>query len=107
MPELKFTDDNFQSEVLDSKTPVLVDFWAEWCGPCQMLGPIIEELAKVYEGKEVKIGKLNIDENSKTAEKYQVMSIPTIFLFKDGEIKEKLMGMQGKDALKELVDKYL
>lgn len=107
MPHLNFTDQNFQNEVLESKILVLVDFWAPWCGPCQMLGPIIEKIAAEYEGKSVKIGKLNVDDNPQTAEKYQVMSIPTIILFKNGEIKEKLMGLQSEEALKNVIDKYL
>lgn len=91
-------DDNFEAEVLKSDKPVLVDFYAEWCGPCKMMSPIIDELAKEYEGK-VKIVKLNVDENQMTAGKYQVMSIPTLFIFKNGEIVEQMVGYQDKNAL--------
>ena len=104
---LELTDNAFEKEVLQSKEPVLVDFWAAWCGPCQMMGPIIEELAQKYEGKAVKIGKLNVDENPKIAEKYEVKGIPTLILFQNGEIKETLSGVQSLESLGELVDKYL
>lgn len=99
-----FTDDNFNEEVIEvSKTkPVLVDFFAEWCGPCQMQGPIIDEVAKEV-GEKASIGKLNIDENKKTAETYGVMSIPTIILFKDGKKAETIQGMQAKEVLLKLL----
>ncbi len=97
------TDQNFEAEVLKSDTPVLVDFYAEWCGPCKMMSPVIDELAKEYEGK-VKIVKLNVDENQETAGKYQVMSIPTLFIFKGGEIAEQMVGFQDKNALKDRID---
>lgn len=89
--EYKFTDENFQTEVLEEKLPVLVDFYADWCGPCKMMAPIIKELAEKYEGK-CKIGKLNVDENPETAARYRVMSIPTFILFQDGEQKDVLTG---------------
>ena len=98
------TDQNFEAEVLKSDTPVLVDFYAEWCGPCKMMSPVIDELSKEYEGK-VKIVKLNVDENQETAGKYQVMSIPTLFIFKGGEIVEQMVGFQDKNALKDRIDK--
>jgi len=101
---LKLTDDNFESEVLKYEGPVLVDFYADWCGPCQMQGPIIDELAKDMEGKEVKVSKLDVDANPKTAEKYDVMSIPTLILFKNGEVKETLHGVHNKDDLKEKLE---
>ena len=94
------TDDNFEEEVLRSELPVLVDFWAPWCGPCQMLGPVVEELAKEFEGK-VKICKLNVDEGLAAAQKYGVMSIPTLIIFKDGEEVERLVGVRPKEMLAE------
>ncbi len=97
----QFTDQNFQKEVLESNKPVFVDFFAPWCGPCQQLGPIVEKLAQEYEGKDITIGKMNIDENMETPEKYGVMSIPTLIFFKKGEIVEQLRGMQSESALKE------
>lgn len=101
---MEFTDKNFSEEVLKSKVPVLVDFWAPWCGPCRMQGPIIEELEKDYAGKAVKIGKLNVDENGDIAQKYGVMSIPTLLLFKDGKIIEQMVGVQSKESLKSKLD---
>lgn len=100
--EYQWTDKNFEEGVLQSRTPVLVDFFAVWCGPCQMMSPVIEELSKELEGK-VKIGKMNVDENPKTAEKYGIMSIPTLILFKGGEVVKALQGFRGKeDILKEI-----
>ncbi len=101
---IQFTDQNFEKEVLKSEKPVLVDFWAEWCGPCQMMGPIVDELAKEMEGK-YKIGKLNVDENRETAAKYGIMSIPTLIIFKDGKEVKKLTGVQAKESLKEELEK--
>lgn len=103
MVDSKLADDNFEAEVIKSETPVLVDFFAEWCGPCKMLAPIIEELTSEYEGK-VKIVKLNVDETQETASKYQVMSIPTLIFFKGGEVVEKLVGFQSKEVLKDKLD---
>ncbi len=105
MAELNITDANFEEEVLKSEVPVLLDFWAPWCGPCQMMGPIIEELAAEYEAGKVKIAKLNVDENPATAGKYQVMSIPTFILFKGGEAADKMTGGIPKEKLKDFVDK--
>lgn len=102
-----FTDSNFKDEVLSAGTPVLVDFWAPWCGPCQMMGPIVEELAHEYEGKNVKIGKLNVDENSEMAGEYGVMSIPSFKIFKNGEIVDEITGGVQKEKLKEMLDKHL
>ncbi|MFA6305661.1 MAG: thioredoxin [Candidatus Gracilibacteria bacterium] len=99
MAEIHFTTENFEEEVLKSDKPVLVDFFAQWCGPCKMMGPIIEELAKEYEGS-WKIGKCDIDENHELAEQYGVQSIPTILFFKNGQIVDKSVGFQAKDALK-------
>src|SRR3989338_10033088 len=97
--EQKFTDDNFEQEVLKSDVPVLVDFYADWCGPCKMLGPIVEEIAKEYEGK-WKIGKCNVDDAPKTAAKYGIQSIPSLLYFKDGQVVNMSMGFQAKDAIK-------
>ncbi|MEZ6122273.1 MAG: thioredoxin [Planctomycetaceae bacterium] len=91
----EFTDSNFETEVLNSSEPVLVDFWAPWCGPCRMLMPTIEELASEFAGK-VKIGKVNTDENQKTAAGYGITSIPTVMLFKNGEMIDKVVGAPGK-----------
>lgn len=107
MSELILTDDNFEAEVLKSETPVFVDFWAPWCGPCQMMGPIIEELAAEYEGKNMKIAKLNVDESQTTAGKYKVMSIPTFFMFKGGEVVDQMVGGVTKEKLKEMIDKHV
>lgn len=93
----KFTDDNFDAEVIKAEGLVLVDFYADWCGPCQMIAPIIEELAEAH--TDVKIGKLNIDEAQSIAQKYGVMSIPTLLFFKGGEVVEQVVGMQQKEAL--------
>lgn len=96
--EHQFTDQNFETEVLQSDLPVLVDFFAVWCGPCQMLAPIIEELATELEGK-VKVGKMNVDENNQTAQKYSIMSIPTLVLFKKGQPIKTLTGLRTKEDL--------
>ncbi|MFZ2226773.1 MAG: thioredoxin [Candidatus Moraniibacteriota bacterium] len=102
--EQVFTDQNFDAEVLKSDKPVLVDFWAPWCGPCQAMGPVIEELAKEFEGKAV-VGKLNVDENSKTAQEYAIMSIPALKIFKGGKVVQEFVGMQAKETLKEALEK--
>jgi len=97
------TDQNFEEEVIKSNSlPVLVDFWASWCGPCRMLGPIIEELAKDFEGK-IKIGKLNVDENSEIAGKYEILGIPSLKIFKDGKIVDEITGVQPKEILVEKI----
>lgn len=100
----QFTDQNFEQEVLKSEKPVLVDFWAAWCGPCQMMGPIIDELAEEVREK-YKVGKLNVDENRETASKYGVMSIPTLIIFKDGKVVKQLVGVQSKENLKGELEK--
>jgi thioredoxin 1 len=87
----EFTDDNFEAEVLKSDKPVLVDFWAVWCAPCRMVAPVVEEIADTYGGK-IKVGKVNVDENSKTPNEYGIRSIPTIMLFKDGKVAEQVIG---------------
>lgn len=101
---MQFTDKNFETEVLKSDKPVLVDFWAVWCGPCQMMGPIIDELAEEVKEK-YKIGKLNVDENRETASKYGVMSIPTLIIFKGGKVMKQLVGAQSKENLKEELER--
>lgn len=98
MAEIKLTDESFEKEVLKSTLPVLVDFWAVWCGPCQMQNPILEEVAKTMEGK-VKVGKLNVDENPGTSQKYMVMSIPTLMIFKSGTVVKQFIGVQSKETL--------
>jgi thioredoxin 1 len=94
---MQFTDANFEAEVLQSETPVLVDFWAPWCGPCQILGPTVEELAT--ETTNAKIGKLNVDENPGIASKYGIMSIPSIKIFKSGSVVKEVVGVQSKEEL--------
>lgn len=102
--ELVLTDQNFEAEVLKSDKPVLVDFWAPWCGPCLAMGPIIEELAKEFDGK-AKVGKINVDENSKTAQEFSIMSIPALKIFKGGKVVKEFVGMQAKETLKEALEK--
>ena len=105
--EHTFTDANFKAEVLDSNVPVFVDFWAPWCGPCQMMGPLVEELAHEYEGKGIKIGKCNVDENGETAGQFSVMSIPSFKVFKGGQVVDEITGGVQKEKLKEMLDKNL
>jgi len=101
--EQAFTDQNFEAEVLKSELPVLVDFYADWCGPCKMMVPVVEELAKELAGK-VTVGKLNVDENPQTAEKYGIMSIPTLIYFENGEVKKTMVGFKNKEEiLKEIM----
>lgn len=102
----KLTDETFQKEVLDSNTPVLVDFWAEWCQPCQMVGPVVDELANEYEGR-AKVGKLNVDENVNIPGEFGIMSIPSLIIFKDGKPFKTMVGVQGKDTLKKALDEAL
>ena len=103
---VQFTDANFEQEVLKSEKPVLVDFWAPWCGPCRAVGPVVEDLAEAYKGR-VKVGKINIDDNPKTATAYGVMSIPTLILFNKGDIMDKLIGLSPKERLEGLIKKAL
>ena len=103
--EVKLTNANFD-EVMATDMPVLVDFWAAWCGPCQMVLPIIAELADEYEGK-AKICKVNVDEEGELARKFGIVSIPTVMLFKNGEVKNKLVGAQSFDDYADLIDEYL
>ncbi|NCO05206.1 MAG: thioredoxin [Candidatus Magasanikbacteria bacterium] len=102
-----FTDDNFDQEVLKSDIPVFVDFWAPWCGPCQMMGPIVDELSKEIDGSKIAIGKINVDENSLVAGKYGVMSIPTFKVFKGGEEVDTLVGGVSKDQMKAFIEKHI
>ena len=104
--EIQLTDANFEQEVLKSALPVLVDFWAPWCGPCRMIGPVVEELAKEYAGK-VKVCKLNTDEAQDTASKYNISAIPTILLFKAGKVAQELVGLQKKEELKKHMDELI
>lgn len=97
-----FNDNNFEQEVLKSDIPVLVDFYADWCGPCKMIAPVVEQIAAEYAGK-VKVGKINVDENQKVAQKYNIMSIPTFLVFKNGEVTDTLVGAVSKDALVEKI----
>jgi thioredoxin 1 len=99
-------DQNFETEVLNSSIPVLVDFWAAWCAPCRMLAPAVEAVAEKYEGK-AKIVKLNVDENMATAGKYNIRGIPTLLLFKDGMIKEQIVGNTSEDTISKMIDNHL
>ena len=101
MSVIKITEQNFEAEVLKSDVPVLVDFWAVWCGPCQMQGPIVDELAEEVSG--IKFGKLNVDENMSLAQQYRVASIPTVLVFTDGKIAASAVGLQSKEGLKKLL----
>jgi len=103
MADLTLTDQTFQKEVLESKGVVVVDFWAPWCGPCRMVSPTIDELAKEYAGK-VKIGKLNVDENSQVVNQYNVMSLPSVVFFKDGQPMRTMTGAQSKESYKSAID---
>ena len=106
MSELILTDQNFEAEVLKSDVPVLVDFHASWCGPCQMMGPIVDSLSNEYESSKVKIAKMSVEENQVVPGKYQVMSIPTFLVFKGGEVVDTLVGGVGKEKLVELIEKH-
>ena len=102
----KFTDGNFDQSVINASTPVLVDFWAEWCGPCKRLAPTVDELASDYDGKVV-VGKLNVDDNPNTAFKFSIRGIPTLLLFKGGQVVEQVVGLADKAALKKLIDRHV
>ena len=106
MSVLHLDDSNFKAEVVNAQEPVLVDFWAEWCGPCRMTGPVIDELAGEYAGK-MKVGKVNVDENQTLSGKYNVMSIPTILIFKKGEVVKTLIGFMPKENFKKEIDSVI
>ena len=101
MAEVILNNDNFKAEVLDAKGLVLVDFWATWCGPCQTMGPVVDELAQEF--TDVKVGKVNVDEQMALAREYKVMSIPTFLVFKDGKVAERTLGVQEKSELEQLI----
>jgi len=103
---LNVTDANFEDEVLKSALPVLIDFWAEWCMPCRMIAPTVENIAQTYTDK-LKVAKMNVDENMKTPSKYGIRGIPTLLLFKGGELKETIVGAQSRDKIVEVITKHL
>lgn len=106
MADVNFTDQDFETEVEKSKTPVVVDFWAPWCAPCRIVSPVIDELAKEYQDK-VKVGKLNVDDNPNTAAKYGIMSIPSIVMFKNGTPVKTLIGARGREEYKKAIEEVL
>jgi thioredoxin 1 len=106
MKPIEVTDANFKKEVLDSSTPVLVDFWAEWCGPCKMIAPVVEQLAKDFDGK-LKVGKVDVDSNQQTSMQFGIRSIPTLLIFKNGRVVDQIVGAVPKQALADKVTKHL
>ncbi len=104
--EYKFTVENFETEVLEAGQPVLVDFYADWCGPCKMMGPVVEKIAEEYEGK-IKVGKLNVDENMQIAQQYRVSNIPAFFVFRDGKVAEKWLGASSEADFRKKLDQVL
>lgn len=102
MAEVVITKENFENEVLESKIPVLVDFWAAWCGPCRMLSPVIGEIAEENEGR-IKVGKVNVDEEPELARQFGIMSIPTLIVFKDGKVTGQTMGVQPKESILDII----
>lgn len=107
MSQAKAVDDkNFQSEVLEAPTPVLVDFWAAWCGPCRMIAPLVDQIAEEYDGK-LKVAKLDVDANQELARQFSVMSIPTLILFKEGQPVERIVGYQSKEQLEKVITPHV
>ena len=106
MSEMTLTDQTWDNEVLNSDLPVIVDFWAEWCAPCSMIAPVVEQVSEEYEGK-IKVGKLNVDENQVTAGKYQIMAIPTLLFFNGGKLVDRVAGVVPKKILVEKIEKIL
>jgi thioredoxin 1 len=106
MKPTEITDANFKKEVLESQTPVLVDFWAEWCGPCKMIAPVVEQLAQDFDGK-LKVGKVDVDSNQQTAMQFGIRSIPTLLIFKNGKVVDQIVGAVPKQALADKVTKHL
>jgi thioredoxin 1 len=102
----EFTDDNFETEVIQSTKPVLVDFWAEWCGPCRQIAPTVDEVAAEYEGRAV-VGKVNIDHHPEIASEYGIRSIPNLLIFSDGKVQQQIVGAVGKGELSEVINKLL
>lgn len=105
--EMTLTDASFASDVLQSSQPVLVDFWAEWCGPCRIMSPIVEEIGSEVDASQAKVGKMNVDQNPATPGSYNVMSIPTFLVFKNGQVVEQVVGTTSKEALKEKLMKHV
>jgi thioredoxin 1 len=103
---VEITDSNFEAEVLKSSLPVLIDFWAAWCGPCRALAPTVDAVAEQYKDR-VKVGKLNVDDNGATSSRFNIRSIPTLLLFKNGQVKEQIVGHVGKDTITRALDKHL
>ena len=103
---LKITSENFEEEVLKSNVPVLIDFWAEWCGPCRMIAPIVEEIANTYDGK-LKVAKLDVDAHGSIAQQYRILSIPTVIIFKDGQVASQIVGAVPKKEIVQQVEKAL
>lgn len=106
MKESKITSENYQDEVMNSDIPVLLDFWAEWCGPCQMIGPILSEIADEFDGK-LKVGKINVDEEMELAMNYKVESIPMMYLIKNGENVDGMLGLNPKEKIIAMIEKYI
>ncbi len=103
---LEVTDESFESEIMQSETPAMVDFWAAWCGPCRMVAPVVEELATQYQGK-IKVAKMDVDQNRQTPAKFGIRNIPTLILFKDGEVAQTIVGAQPKSSIEEGLKKLL
>lgn len=106
MSVITITNENFEAEVMASSQPVLVDFWATWCGPCRMLSPVVDQLADDFDGK-IKVGKVNVDEQAELAAKFGIMTIPTLLVFVNGEIVEKSVGVKPKNALADMLNKHI